>query len=69
MERDLPQASVVLQDVVTAEVRQGESGIVFARVGLHCCPEEEDGEAFVLVHPLAHRSDEVGMRDVLSASW
>lgn len=54
---------------MTAEVRQRESGIVLGRVGLHCCPEEQDGEAFILIHPLAHRSDKIGLRDVLSVSW
>lgn len=66
--RCLPQASVVLKDVVTAEIRQGERHIVLGWVRLRRCPEEQDRNAFVLVHPLAHRGDQVGLRDVLSTS-
>lgn len=58
----------MLQDIVAAEVGQGECRVVLARVRLHCCPEEQDREAFVLVYPLAHCGDEVGLRDVLSTS-
>lgn len=68
--RFLPETSVVLEDVVTAEVQEGEGGVrrvVRGQAQLHEDAEEKAGDALVLVRARQHAGDEVCPRDVLAA--